>query len=552
MLKMKTKIIECVPNCSVGKNKEAVEGIANAIASTDGCNLLDVDPGVSTNRTVYTFVGPPEAVVLGALNAARAAYTYIDMRTHTGEHPRMGAMDVCPFIPVQNVTMEECAMCAKEFGEKLALDLDVPVYLYAEATEIESRKKLSSIRSGEYEGLPEKIIQEEWKPDFGPAEFNPRWGATVTGARNFLVAYNINVLSTKEQAHRIALNIREQGRGEEQHYGTGWNPVKGRCKSVQAIGWYLEEANMAQVSTNISDYNVTPIHKVYEEVCKDAAELNLAICGSQIVGLVPLEALMQAADYYMEKENLFILEEDQKLRLVINRMGLNSLGAFSPKERIIEYMISDDNDGPLVSMDVKDFILTIGSRSPTPGGGSVAALLASLGSALGAMVGFLTYGNKKFYELDSRMRKIIPPLYKTMKDLIQFVDADAAAFSEYMLALKLPQDTEEDKVLRAVAMQEGLHTAIRVPLTVSRLANSMWPFLKELAEIGNINCKSDLQVNSMWPFLKELAEIGNINCKSDLQVGAKTLETAVWGTYYNIQTNLTDVQDEEVKSKVII
>ncbi|XP_076095234.1 formimidoyltransferase-cyclodeaminase-like isoform X8 [Mytilus galloprovincialis] len=537
------RIVECVPNFSEGRCKEAVEGIANAIASTDGCNLLDVDPGVSTNRTVYTFVGPPEAVVLGALNAARAAYTYIDMRTHTGEHPRMGAMDVCPFIPVQNVTMEECAMCAKEFGEKLALDLDVPVYLYAEATEIESRKKLSSIRSGEYEGLPEKIIQEEWKPDFGPAEFNPRWGATVTGARNFLVAYNINVLSTKEQAHRIALNIREQGRGEEQ---------KGRCKSVQAIGWYLEEANMAQVSTNISDYNVTPIHKVYEEVCKDAAELNLAICGSQIVGLVPLEALMQAADYYMEKENLFILEEDQKLRLVINRMGLNSLGAFSPKERIIEYMISDDNDGPLVSMDVKDFILTIGSRSPTPGGGSVAALLASLGSALGAMVGFLTYGNKKFYELDSRMRKIIPPLYKTMKDLIQFVDADAAAFSEYMLALKLPQDTEEDKVLRAVAMQEGLHTAIRVPLTVSRLANSMWPFLKELAEIGNINCKSDLQVNSMWPFLKELAEIGNINCKSDLQVGAKTLETAVWGTYYNIQTNLTDVQDEEVKSKVII
>ncbi|XP_063421007.1 formimidoyltransferase-cyclodeaminase-like isoform X2 [Mytilus trossulus] len=529
------RIVECVPNFSEGRCKEAVEGIANAIASTDGCNLLDVDPGVSTNRTVYTFVGPPEAVVQGALNAARAAYTYIDMRTHTGEHPRMGAMDVCPFIPVQNVTMEECAMCAKEFGEKLALDLDVPVYLYAEATEIETRKKLSSIRSGEYEGLPEKILQEEWKPDFGPAEFNPRWGATVTGARNFLVAYNINVLSTKEQAHRIALNIREQGRGEEQtygtgfnneHYGTGWNPVKGRCKSVQAIGWYLEEANMAQVSTNISDYNVTPIHKVYEEVCKDAEELNLAICGSQIVGLVPLEALMQAADYYMEKENLFILEEDQKLRLVINRMGLNSLGAFSPKERIIEYMISDENDGPLVSMDVKDFILTIGSRSPTPGGGSVAALLASLGSALGAMVGFLTYGNKKFYELDSRMRKIIPPLYKTMKDLIQFVDADAAAFSEYMLALKLPQDTEEDKVLRAVAMQEGLHTAIRVPLTVSRLANSMWPFLKELAEIGNINCKSDLQV------------------------GAKTLETAVWGTYYNIQTNLTDVQDQEVKSKV--
>lgn len=530
------RIVECVPNFSEGRSKETVESIANAIANTDGCNLLDVDPGVSTNRTVYTFVGSPEAVVMGALNAARAAYTYIDMRTHTGEHPRIGAMDVCPFIPVQNVTMEDCVECAKEFGEKLALDLDVPVYLYGEATENENRKSLSSIRRGEYENLPDKILQDEWKPDFGPAEFNPRWGATVTGARNFLIAYNVNILSTKEQAHRVALNIREQGRGEEQYYGTsvnnefygtGWNAVPGRCKGVQAIGWYLEEANMAQVSCNISDYNVTSIHKVYEEICKDAEELKLAVCGSQIVGLVPLEAMMQAADYYMEKENLFILEEDQKLRLVINRMGLNSLGPFSPKERIIEYMIADDTDGPLVSMDVKDFILTIGSRSPSPGGGSVAALLASLGSALGAMVGFLTYGNKKFHDLDPKMRKTIPPLYKTMKDLIPFIDADAAAFSEYMLATKLPQETEEDKMLRSIAMQEGLHTAIRVPLTVSRLANSMWPYLKDLAQIGNINCRSDLQV------------------------GAKTLETAIWGTYYNIKTNLTDVKDDDVKTKVV-
>lgn len=511
------RIVECVPNFSEGRSKEVIEAIANAISNTEGCNLLDVDPGVSTNRTVYTFVGSPEAVIAGALNAARAAYTYIDMRTHTGEHPRIGAMDVCPFIPVQNVTMEDCVNIAKEFGEKLALELDVPVYLYAEATDNPNRKALPSIRKGEYEGLPEKLQQEEWKPDFGPAEFNPRWGATVTGARKFLIAYNINILSTKEQAHRIALNIREQGRGEE-------NP--GRCKAVQAIGWYLEEANMAQVSCNLSDYTVTSMHKVYEEICKDAEELKLAVCGSQIVGLVPLDAMLQAAEYYMEKENLFILEEDQKLRLVINRLGLNSLGPFSPKERIIEYMIADDTDGPLVSMDVKDFILTIGSRSPTPGGGSVAALLASLGSALGAMVGFLTYGNKKFYELDSRMRKLIPPLYKTMKDLTPFIDADAAAFSEYMLATKLPQATEEDKILREEAMQEGLHTAIRVPLTVSRLANSIWPYMKELAEIGNINCKSDLQV------------------------GARTLETAIWGTYYNIKTNLTDVKDQEVKSKV--
>lgn len=531
------RIIECVPNFSEGRNKEVIEAIANAIASTEGCNLLDVDPGASTNRTVYTFVGTPEAIVEGALNGARVAYQAIDMRRHKGEHPRMGALDVCPFIPVQNVSMEECVECAKEFGEKLALELGVPVYLYAEATDNPNRKSLPHIRQGEYELLPEKLSQPEWKPDFGLPEFVPNWGATVTGARNFLIAYNINVLSTKEQAHRIALNIREQGRGKEQcygtgfdaegHYGTKWQYQPGRLKHVQAIGWYLEEANMAQVSVNITDHDETPIHKVYEEVLKDAEELNLAICGSQIVGLVPLKAILQAADYYMKKENLFILEEDQKLRLVINRLGLNSLGPFSPKERIIEYMISDGPDGgPLMSMDVRDFVMTVGSRSPSPGGGSVSALAASLGASLGSMVGFLTYGNKKFYELDSKMRELIPPLYKAMKDLMQFVDADAAAYSEYMLAMKLPKETEEEKMIRDLAMQEGIQTAIQVPVTVSRIANQLWPTLKELAAVCNLNCKSDLQV------------------------GVRMLETAVWGTYYNVTTNLSDLKDQEFKTQV--
>ncbi|XP_048754244.1 formimidoyltransferase-cyclodeaminase-like isoform X3 [Ostrea edulis] len=512
------RIVECVPNFSEGRNKEVIEAIANAIASTDGCSLLDVDPGASTNRTVYTFVGSPEAIVEGALNGARVAYQAIDMRRHKGEHPRMGALDVCPFIPVQNVTMEECVECAKEFGEKLAIELGVPVYLYAEATENPNRKSLPFIRQGEYEGLPEKLSQPEWKPDFGSPEFVSNWGATVTGARNFLIAYNINLLATKEQAHRIALNIREQGRGKEQ---------PGRLKHVQAIGWYLEEANMAQVSVNITDHEVTPIHKVYEEVLKDAKDLNIAVCGSQIVGLVPLKAVLQAADYYMEKDNLFILEEDQKLRLVINRLGLNSLGPFSPKERIIEYMILDDADGgPLVSMNVRDFVMTVGSRSPSPGGGSVAALAASLGASLGSMVGFLTYGNRKFFELDSKMRELIPPLYKAMKDLMQFVDADAAAYSEYMLASKLPKETEEEETMRDLAMQEGIKTAIQVPVTVSRIANHIWPTIKELAKACNINCKSDLQV------------------------GVRMLETGVWGTYYNVTTNLADLKDPEFKTQV--
>ncbi|XP_048754243.1 formimidoyltransferase-cyclodeaminase-like isoform X2 [Ostrea edulis] len=522
------RIVECVPNFSEGRNKEVIEAIANAIASTDGCSLLDVDPGASTNRTVYTFVGSPEAIVEGALNGARVAYQAIDMRRHKGEHPRMGALDVCPFIPVQNVTMEECVECAKEFGEKLAIELGVPVYLYAEATENPNRKSLPFIRQGEYEGLPEKLSQPEWKPDFGSPEFVSNWGATVTGARNFLIAYNINLLATKEQAHRIALNIREQGRGKEQCYGTGFDVEgPGRLKHVQAIGWYLEEANMAQVSVNITDHEVTPIHKVYEEVLKDAKDLNIAVCGSQIVGLVPLKAVLQAADYYMEKDNLFILEEDQKLRLVINRLGLNSLGPFSPKERIIEYMILDDADGgPLVSMNVRDFVMTVGSRSPSPGGGSVAALAASLGASLGSMVGFLTYGNRKFFELDSKMRELIPPLYKAMKDLMQFVDADAAAYSEYMLASKLPKETEEEETMRDLAMQEGIKTAIQVPVTVSRIANHIWPTIKELAKACNINCKSDLQV------------------------GVRMLETGVWGTYYNVTTNLADLKDPEFKTQV--
>ncbi|WAQ93565.1 FTCD-like protein [Mya arenaria] len=482
------RIVECVPNFSVGRNKEIIEAIASAIAATEGVSLLDVDPGASTNRTVYTFVGSPDSVVEGALNGARVAYQAIDMRAH-----------------------QECVECAKEFGDKLSIELGVPVYLYGEAATEPHRKTLPQIRAGEFEGIPEKIQKPEWKPDFGPAEFVPSWGATATGARKFLIAYNINILGTKEQAHRIALNIREQGRGQEQ---------PGKLKHVQAIGWYLEEANMAQVSVNITDFEETAIHTVYDE------ELNLAVVGSQIVGLVPLQAIMDSAQFYMDKSNLFILEEDQKLRLVINRMGLNSLGAFSPKERIIEYMISDDREGPLVTMDVKDFILTVGSRSPSPGGGSVSALAAALGAALGSMVGFLTYGNRKFEHLDGQMRKLIPSLYKAMKDLTPFIDADAAAFSEYMLAMKLPAEGEEEQQMKTAALQQGLCTAIQVPLTVARISNSLWGPLTELAMVGNINCKSDLQV------------------------GARMLETAVWGAYYNVKTNLDDVKDEDFKKKV--
>ncbi|XP_035989648.1 formimidoyltransferase-cyclodeaminase-like isoform X2 [Fundulus heteroclitus] len=421
------RLVECVPNFSEGRDKQVIDAISAAISETPGCSLLDVDPGASTNRTVYTFVGPPEAVVEGALNAARRAFGLMDMSKHSGEHPRTGALDVCPFVPVQNVSMDDCVRCADEFGRKLAEMLRVPVYLYGEAARSDSRRSLPSLRSGEYEALPEKLKRAEWAPDFGPALFVPSWGATVTGARKFLIAYNVNVIGTKEQAHRIALDIREQGRGKDQ---------PGLLKKVQGMGWYLEEANLAQVSTNILDFELTPLHAVYEEICRDAEELKLPVVGSQIVGLIPLKALLDSADFYIKRDQLFIIEEEHKVRLVISKLGLDSLGPFNPKERIIEYMVKSQEEGGLISLSLQQFVHSVGARTAAPGGGSVSAAIAALGAALGAMVGQMTYGKRQFENLDSVMRRLIPPFHQAMNELLRMVDADSTAFSSYMVAAK--------------------------------------------------------------------------------------------------------------------
>uniref|UniRef100_A0A8B9JWU2 Formimidoyltransferase-cyclodeaminase n=1 Tax=Astyanax mexicanus TaxID=7994 RepID=A0A8B9JWU2_ASTMX len=512
------KLIECVPNFSEGRNKEVIDAIADAISATEGCSLLDVDPGSSTNRTVYTFVGPPQAVVEGALNAARTAFTIIDMSKHTGEHPRTGAMDVCPFIPVQNASMEECVECANEFGRRLGDLLHVPVYLYGEAARTESRRSLPSVRAGEYEALSEKLKKSEWVPDYGPATFVPSWGATVTGARKFLIAYNVNLLSTKEQAHRIALDVREQGRGKDQ---------PGTLKKVQGMGWYLEESNLAQVSTNILDFELTPLHKVYEEICKDAKELNLPVVGSQIVGLIPLKAMLDCADFYIQKDKLFVVEEEHKVRLVISKLGLDSLGPFVPKERIIEYMVEANQDeGRLVSLSLQQFVRSVGARTAAPGGGSVSAAIAAMGAALGCMVGQMTYGKRQFESLDGVMRKLIPPFYQAMNDLLLTVDADSTAFNSYMAALKLPKGTPDEVKRREEAMQEGLKKAVGVPMS--------------LAE----------RVNVLWPALKEIVQYGNVACKSDAQVAAKALETAVYGAYYNVIINLKDITDQAFRKAV--
>lgn len=512
------KIVECVPNFSEGQNKDTIEAIANAIKNVEGVTLLDVDPGFSTNRTVYTFVGTPESIVEGALAGARVAKKLIDMRKHKGEHPRMGALDVCPFIPISNVTMEECVEISKKFAEKASKELSIPIYLYEFASNNPNRKSLSQIREGEYEGFAKKIYLPEWKPDYGPQEFIPEWGATVTGARNYLIAYNINVLGTSNQAHRIALNLREAGRGENE---------PGRLKEVKAIGWYVKEYGMAQISMNLTNYKVTPIHVAFEEAKKDASELKIGLAGSEIVGLVPLEAILMAAEFYIEKEQLFILEEEQKIKLAIDRLGLNSISQFIPEKRIIEYMLKDEVDGPLQSMTVKEFVNEVASRSSAPGGGSVSALVAALGVGLGAMVAQLTYGVRKFEHLDTEMRKIIPPLYNLTKKLIPMIDEDTKAFNDYMEALKLPKNTDEEKSVRNEAMQNGLKKAVEVPLNTMRLANSAWE----------------------WMFL--VAKYGNIASKSDIEVGVKSLETGIWGAYKNVLINLKSIKDSNYSDQII-
>lgn len=512
------KIVECVPNFSEGRNRETIEAIADAIRKTPGCRLLDVDPGRSTNRTVYTFVGEPGDVVDGALAAARVARERIDMRQHSGEHHRMGALDVCPFIPVANVTMDECVELSKEFGRRAAEELDIPVFLYEASAEKSYRKTLPQIREGQYEGLADRIVRPEWAPDFGPARFVPEWGATVTGARFFLIAYNVNLLSTPNQAHRIALNLREAGRGGDE---------PGRFKEVKGMGWYVDDYNLAQVTVNLTNYEVTPPHILFEAVKEEAAALKVGVAGSEIVGVVPLGAILKAADYYIEAEDLFILDEDQKVRLAVERLGLNSVSPFKPEEKIIEYIIAEDPDEPLASMSVRDFVKEITARTSAPGGGSASAAIAAMGAGLGAMVAKLTMGVRKFEDLDGKMRELVPPLHEAAHALIPVIDADTNAFADYVEALGLSRETDAEKAFRSEQLQKGLKKAIEIPLKTMTLGDAAWDAMMETARYGNIASKSDVEV------------------------GARALETGIWGAYKNVLINMADIKDAAYKETTL-
>lgn len=498
-----SQIVECVPNFSEGRDTAVIRQITDEIAKIEGVKLLDVDPGADTNRTVVTMVGAPEAVVEAAFQAIKKASEVIDMQRHTGAHARMGATDVCPFIPVSGISMEECVELAKTLGKRVGDELKIPVFLYEFAATREDRRNLADIRTGEYEALPEKLKSPDFAPDFGPTQFNARSGATVIGARKFLIAYNVN-LNTRNRklASDIALDIREQGRAQRHENGkfvrdTDGNQilVAGTLPSVKAVGWFIDEYNMAQISMNLVDYDITPMHIAFDEVCFQADRRGLRVTGSELVGLVPLNAMLQAGEHYLHKQGgSTAVSERELVRIAVQSMGLDEIAPFDPDEKIIEYQLGDKTRRSLVKMTVADFADELASDSPAPGGGSVAALAGSLGAALVNMVGVLTHGKKGYEEVKDEV-ETLSLAAKTLKEqLLKLVDEDTESFNQVMAAMRLPRKTEEQQSLRNLAIQEATKESAQVPLRVMDACLDVVKLAVRIATIGNQNSLSDAGV----------------------------------------------------------
>ncbi len=520
------KIVECVPNFSEGRNMKVIDELVNTIKEVEDVFVLDVDPGEATNRTVVTFVGSPEGVKEAAFRAIKKAAELIDMRVHHGAHPRMGATDVCPFVPVKGVTMEDCVKLAEEVGERVGRELGIPVYLYEYAAKEDYRRNLADIRAGEYEALPEKLKDEKWKPDYGPAEWNEhvaKTGATVIGARDFLIAYNVN-LNTKDRklAHKIAKVIRERGYKKKMEDGTKVQ-VPGKLKYVKAIGWYIDEYERAQISINLTNFHKTPLWKVFEACEEEAINLGMRVTGSEIVGLVPLEAMLDVGRHFLEKQGKSdAIPERDIVHYAILSLGLNDVVPFDPTEKIIEYKIEKlQSMKKLVDMQIKEFMDELSRDSPAPGGGSVAALNGALGAALASMVANLTYGKKKYKEVWDDMLRIGRRAQELKDKFIALVDKDTEAFDELMAAFKLPKKTEEEKEIRAKKVEEATKNAIEVPMETLSLS-------KEVLELAD-----------------ELAEKGNKNALSDAGVAALTAYTAAYSAYLNVMINLAGISDEK-------
>lgn len=498
-------IIECVPNFSEGRNMDIINSITREIESVTGVRLLNVDPGKATNRTVVTFVGHPEQVIEAAFRSIRKAGELIDMQAHTGEHPRMGATDVCPLIPISGISMEETVVYAQRLAKRVGEELDLPVYLYENAQPKKERNNLSVIRAGEYEGLSKKVLLPEWKPDFGPAAFDAKRGATVIGAREFLVAYNVNLNTTSvRRANAVAFDVREAGRTKMENgkkvMDADGKPVTipGSLKSVKAIGWFIEEYGIAQISMNLTNINITPVHIAFDEVCRKADARGIRVTGSELVGLIPLKAMTDAGRYFLKKQKRSAgVSEKELIRIAVKSMGLDELGPFKPEERIIEYMLSDKKDSRLVGMSLAEFADETASESPAPGGGSIAAYLGALGAALATMVANLSSHKKGWDEQWEEFSLWAEKGDAIKQKLIQLVDADTRAFNAIMDAFSLPKGTEEEKKNRTLAVQSATRTAIEVPLQVMETAASSFDIIRAMAEKGNPNSVSDAGVGAL-------------------------------------------------------
>ncbi|HNY02776.1 MAG TPA: glutamate formimidoyltransferase [Bacteroidales bacterium] len=533
------QLIECVPNFSEGRDMAVIRLITDEIEKVAGVRLLDVDPGAATNRTVVTFVGTPDEVVEAAFRAIRKAAEVIDMSRHHGEHPRFGGTDVCPLVPVSNITMEETARYARILAEKVGRELEIPVYCYENAAFAPERRNLANCRSGEYEGLPKKLEDPHWKPDFGPARFNPHTGAIAIGARDFLVAYNVNLNTTStRRANAVAFDIREKGRPvrdgnpitgkirKDENGNEIWIP--GALKACKAIGWYIEEYGIAQVSINLTNISVTSVHEAFETACTKAMERGMRVTGSELVGLIPKKAMIDAGKYFLRKQQRSVgVSEDEIIKIAVKSLGLDDLKPFNPKEKIIEYLLEDPADKKLVSMTAEGFANETASESPAPGGGSVSAYMAALGVSLGTMVANLSSHKAGWDERWDEFSEWAEKGQKLKEELLYLVDEDTRAFNRIMDAFGLPKGTDEEKAARTRAIQEATRYAIEVPFrTIQKAFES-------------------------FGILRAMVETGNPNSVTDAGVGALCARSAVIGAYLNVKVNGAGFKDQTYFGEVM-
>jgi glutamate formiminotransferase / formiminotetrahydrofolate cyclodeaminase len=533
------QLIECVPNFSEGRDIQIIKQITDEIEKVDGVKLLDVDPGKATNRTVVTFVGEPDPVINAAFMAIKKASGIIDMSKHKGEHPRFGGTDVCPLVPIANISMEETANYARKLADRVGKELEIPVYCYENAAFTPERRNLANCRAGEYEGLPKKLEDPHWKPDFGPAKFNPRTGAIAIGARDFLVAYNVNLNTTSvRRANSVAFDIREKGRPvregnpitgkirKDENGNEIWIP--GALKSCKAIGWFIKEYGIAQISINLTNISITPVHVAFEETSKKARERGLRVTGSELVGLIPLKAMIDAGKYFLRKQNRSAgISEEEILKIAVKSLGLDDLKPFNPKEKIIEFLLEDLNEKRLIDMTCKGFANETASESPAPGGGSVSAYIGALGISLGTMVANLSSHKAGWDDRWEEFSEWAEKGQKIKDELLFLIDEDTRSFNRIMDAFGLPKDSGEGKKIRTDAIQAATKYAIEIPFRTMKTA-------MEAFEV-----------------IKAMVETGNPNSVTDAGVGALCIRSAVIGAYLNVKVNASGLKDKVFVEEIL-